>query len=61
MSALSLQFHKPIADFPISQHMQVVVADKENFNYSSGEPPEGKLTVLRALKVFFVVLRDSRC
>ncbi|KAL5533334.1 SMC6 [Sanghuangporus sanghuang] len=31
-------------------HMQVVVADSEEFDYRSGEPPEDKLTVLRALK-----------
>jgi hypothetical protein len=37
--------------FDYSGHILIIIYEKDMFDYSSGEPPEDMLTVLRALEV----------
>ena len=37
--------------YELSGHILIIIYEKDMFDYSSGEPPENMLTVLRALEV----------
>ena len=35
----------------VSKHINIIISERDLFDYSSGEPPDHVLTVLRALEV----------
>ena len=38
-------------DALVSNHINIIISERDMFDYSSGEPPNHVLTVLRALEV----------
>ncbi len=37
--------------FLLSRNCQIIIAEVDMFDFSEGEPPQGYLTILRALEV----------